>query len=91
MTLENTDTRESVVLVRDLPARSSETYAIVTGRDGVEQKIHTDEVIELPGQKGKKFKVLELRPEQVVIEEIGTRNSLTIPKADAVRTFQRAK
>jgi hypothetical protein len=29
---------------------------------------------------GKKFKVLELRPEQVVIEEMGTRRPLTIPK-----------
>ena len=80
LTLENTDTKESVVLIRDLPARSSETYAILVGPDKVEQKIHVDEVIELPGQKGKKFKVIELRPEQVVIEEIGTRRPLTIPK-----------
>ena len=80
MTLENTDTKESVVLIRDLPARSSETHAVIAGPDGATQKIHAEEVIELPGQKGKKFKVIELRPEQVVIEEIGTRQPLTIPK-----------
>ena len=80
VTLENSDTKESVVLIRDLPARSNETHAILVGPGGVEQKVHVDEVIELPGQKGKKFKVLELRPEQVVIEEIGTRRPLTIPK-----------
>ncbi len=80
MTLENTDTKESVVLIRDLPARSSETHAVIAGPDGATQKIHAEEVIELPGQKGKKFKVIELRPEQVVIEELGTRQPLTIPK-----------
>ena len=80
VTMENTDTKESVVLIRDLPARSSETHAILTGPGGVEQIVHADEVIQLPGQKDKKFKVLELRPDQVVIEEMGTRRPLTIPK-----------
>ena len=80
VTLENTDTKESVTLIRDLPARSSETHAILVGPGGAEQKIHVDEIIEIPGQKDKKFKVLELRPEQVVIEEMGTRRPLTIPK-----------
>ena len=68
------------MLVRDLPARSSETHAVLVGPDGVEQKVHVDEVITLPGQKDKKFKVLELRPDQVVVEEIGARRPLTIPK-----------
>lgn len=78
--LENPDTKESVMLVRDLPARSSETHAILRMADGSEQKVHVDEVVELPGHKGKQFKVLELRPDQVVIEETGTHRPLTIPK-----------
>ncbi len=80
VTLENPETKEEVTLVRDLPARSSETHAVLRLADGSEMKVHTDEVIELPGQKDKKFKVIELRPEQVVIEEMGTRRPLTIPK-----------
>ena len=80
MTMENSDTKETVTLIRDLPARSSETHAILVGPGGAEQKIHVDEIIEIPGQKDKKFKVLELRPEQVVIEEMGSRRPLTIPK-----------
>jgi hypothetical protein len=80
VTLENSDTKESVVLIRDLPARSSETHAVLVGPGGVEQKVHVDEVIELPGQKGKQFKVLELRPDQVVVEEMGAKRPLTIPK-----------
>ncbi len=80
VTLENPDTKESVVLIRDLPARTSETHAILKVPGGGEQIVHVDEVIELPGQKDKKFKVIELRPDQVVIEEMGTRKPLTIPK-----------
>ena len=80
LTMENPGTKEIVVLVRDMPARSSETHAIIAGTDGVEQKIHVDEVISLPGMKGRQFKVLELRPDQVVVEEIGTKRPLTIPK-----------
>jgi hypothetical protein len=80
VSLENTDTKESVVLIRDLPARSSETHAILTVRNGVELKVRVDEVIELPGEKDRQFRVLELRPDQVVIEEVGTRRPLTIPK-----------
>jgi hypothetical protein len=80
VTLENVDTKESVVLIRDLPSRSSATHAVIIGADGARKMIHADEVIELPGHVGKKFKVLELRPEQVVIEEMGTRRPLTIPK-----------
>lgn len=80
VTLENSDTKESVVLIRDLPARSSETHAVIVGPGGVEQKVRVDEIIELPGQKDKKFKVLELRAEQVVIEEMATRRPLTILK-----------
>ncbi len=80
VTLENPETKEEVILVRDLPARSSQTHAVLLLADGSEMKVRTDEVIELPGQKGKKFKVLELRPDQVVLEEMGTRRPLTIPK-----------
>lgn len=78
--LENPETNENVVLVKDLPARSSETHAVLVGADGVEQKVHVDETITLPGQKGKKFKVLEVRPDQVVVEELESRRPLTIPK-----------
>lgn len=80
VTFENQDTKETVVLVRDLPARTSETHAVLVGPGGVEQKVHVDETITLPGQKDRRFKVLELRPDQVVVEELGTKRALTIPK-----------
>jgi len=79
VTMENEATKETVVLVRDLPSRSAETHAVLVGTDGVEMKVHVDDTVTLPGQKDRKFKVLELRPDQVVVEEIGSRNALTIP------------
>lgn len=80
VTLMNPQTKEKVILVRDMPARSSETHAVVVGADGIEQKIHVDEIVTLPGQGSRKFKVLELRSDQVVVEELGTKRPLTIPK-----------
>src|SRR5207244_1314382 len=62
VTLENPGTKEIVLLVRDMPARSSETHAVIAGANGEEKNIHVDEVVTLPGMKDRQFKVLELRP-----------------------------
>jgi hypothetical protein len=80
VTLENAQTKETVTLVRDLPARSSETHAILVGPGGAEQKVRLDDVISLPGQGSKKFKVVDLRPDQVLVEDIETKRPVTIPK-----------
>lgn len=80
VSLENTETKETVVLIRDLPARSSETHAVVVGPNGEEKKVHLDETVEIPGMAGRQFKVIELRPDQVIVEEIGTKRALSIPK-----------
>jgi hypothetical protein len=80
VTLENTQTKEMVTLIRDLPARSSETHAVVVGPNGEEKKVHLDETVELPGMPGKQFKVIELRADQVLVEEVGSHRALSIPK-----------
>jgi hypothetical protein len=80
MTLENSATKEVVILIRDLPAKSSETHAVITGPDGAEKKVHLDETVELPGLPGRQFKVLELRGDQVLVEDLGTKRALAIPK-----------
>lgn len=80
VTLENPQTKETVVLIRDLPARSSETHAVLVAPDGTEQKVRVEDIVTLPGQGEKKFKVVDLRPDQVVVEDMDTREMLTIPK-----------
>lgn len=79
VTLENTSTKETVMLVRELPALSSETHAILVG-NGVEQKVHVGDVVTLPGQGNKRFTVLDLRPDQVLVEDNETKKPITIPK-----------
>ena len=80
VTLENVGTKETVTLIRDLPARSSETHAVVVGPNGGEKKVHLDETVDIPGMPGRQFKVIELREDQVLVEEIGTKRALSIPK-----------
>lgn len=80
VSLENTATKETVVLIRDLPARSSETHAVVVGPNGQEKKVHLDETVELPGMPGRQFKVMELRGDQVIVEDLATKSVLSIPK-----------
>jgi hypothetical protein len=80
VTLENVGTKEMITLIRDLPARSSETHAVVVGPNGEEKKVHLDETVEIPGIPGKQFKVMELRADQVLVEEIGSKRALSIPK-----------
>jgi hypothetical protein len=53
---------------------------VIVGPNGQERKVHKDETIEIPGLPNRQFKVLELRSEQVLVEEVGTGNALSIPK-----------
>lgn len=81
VTLENPTTKETVFLVRDLPARSAETHAVIVGADGKDQKIHFDQEFTLAAFPDTKFRVVDLRADQAVVEEIGgTKRTLTIPK-----------
>ena len=80
VTLENVSTKENVVLIRDLPARSSQTHAVVVGPDGSEKKVHLDETVEIPGMPGRQFKVIELRSDQVLVEDLASKRTLSIPK-----------
>ena len=79
VTLENPETKETVFLVRDLPARSSQTHAILAEANG-EKKVHFEEEFTLVAFPGKKFKVIDLRPDQVVVQDVGTKSVLIIPK-----------
>ena len=80
VTLENPESKETVFLVRDLPARSSQTHAVIVGADGKEQQIHFEETFTLAAHPGKQFVVVELRAEQVVVQQVGSKSTLVIPK-----------
>lgn len=80
VTLENSDTKEKVVLVRDMPARSSESNAVIQTQDGEVLTVRYDETFSLKSQPDKTFRVIDLRPDQVVVQDEATKQVLTIPK-----------
>ncbi|MEM8953782.1 MAG: ankyrin repeat domain-containing protein [Verrucomicrobiota bacterium] len=79
------DSGEKHLLVKDLPAKSSETYAVMS-LDGSGQsydvRIH-DEFTTQTSDGEERFRVIDVRPTQVVIQNLSTEELYTIPRAAA--------
>ena len=81
VTLEDPATKERVVLVKDMPARTSATSAEITSLDGkTTLKVRDGEVFEWPGEPGAHFKVIDMSADQVVVQQIENKKMWTIPK-----------
>lgn len=80
VTLVNMSTGSTVVLLPDLPARSPESYAVLH-MEGIGEKINVrqDQVFTLPGDRTTKYKVMDLRPNEVVLQEVASNQTVTIP------------
>ncbi|MDB6154092.1 MAG: hypothetical protein JWL90_2545 [Chthoniobacteraceae bacterium] len=78
--LEDPATKAKVVLVKDMPARSAASYAVLTAGSGVTMKVHQGDVFNWPAQNGTAYQVIDLRADQVVIQEVETQRVWTIPK-----------
>jgi hypothetical protein len=80
VTLEDTSTKQRVDLVKDMPARSSASYAILAAPDGGKTvTVHDGETFSW-GEPPVSYKVKDLRAEQVILEEVATRKIVTVPK-----------
>ena len=80
---ENSASGEKVILVKDLSPRSSESYAVLGTADGSETvKVKQGEKFQWPGEADKTYRVIDLRPTQVVVEQIESGKTFTIPKAE---------
>lgn len=80
LVLEDADSGARVTLVKDLPARSAESYALLDA-GGEKLKVRQGEEFSLPGEPDRKYQVLDIRPAQVVVKEVGADAVWTIPKA----------
>ena len=81
LTLTDTDTNERTILMRNLPTRTGDSFAELTSQDGsVTTKVKQGETFKWPDENGSAFKVVDLRPDQIVVQEIATRKMWTIPK-----------
>jgi hypothetical protein len=72
--LDDPDTKEKFVLIKDLPARASATSALLTSIDGkTTLKVKEGQV--LPGRMNRVYSyVVELRGAQVIVQQLDTRD-----------------
>lgn len=80
VTLEDTQSKQHIDLVKDLPARSTASYAVLAGQDGKTITVHDGETFTWPGETPVTYKVKDLRAEQVILEEVSTGKTVTVPK-----------
>ena len=81
VTLEDPATKERVVLVKDMPARTPTTFAEITSLDGkTTLKVRDGETFEWPGEPGAHFKVIDMSADQVVVQQVENKKMWTIPK-----------
>ena len=85
MVVMDHDSGQKHLLVKDLPAKSSETYAVMR-LDGSGQqydvRIHDEFIAPVEGNE-ERFRVIDVRPTQVVIQNLSTEELYTIPRAAA--------
>ncbi len=79
--LEDPTTKERVTLVKDLPAKTSATHAVLTPDEGKTWiKVHAGEIFSWPGDPGVSYRVLDLGRDQIVIQQQETRKMWTLPR-----------
>ena len=81
LTLTDTDTNERTILMKNLPTRTADSFAELTSADGGKSvKVKQGDTFQWPDESGVAFKVIDLRADQIVVQEVASRKMWTIPK-----------
>lgn len=81
LVLTDPATSEKLVLVRDLPVKTSATSARLISADGAASlSVKEGETFSWPAEPGSSYKVMDLREDQVVIKDMGTGQMWTVPR-----------
>ena len=81
VTLADSTTKEKVVLMKDLPAKTSASYALLSSPDGkTSLKVHHGDIFTWPGETGVTYKVVDIGRDQVVLEQVENKKMWTIPR-----------
>jgi hypothetical protein len=79
--LEDSSTKEKIILMKDLPARTSATYAVLVSPDGkTVLKVRKGDVFSWPAEQGSHYKVIDLSQDQAVLLQVETKKTWTIPR-----------
>jgi hypothetical protein len=78
--LDDPQSKEKIVLVKDLPTRSASSSAVLASPDRqTTVTVKQGETFVWPSEPNVSYKVIDLRPEQAVIQQIDTKKMFTIP------------
>ncbi len=81
VTLEDPATKERVALVKNMPARSPASYAVLTSPNGkTTLTVRQGDTFNWPSDAGVTYKVIDLRADQVVLQHVETGGMVTVPK-----------
>ena len=79
--LEDSSTKEKIILMKDLPARTAATYAVLVSPDGkTTLKVRKGDVFSWPAEQASHYRVVDLSQDQVVLYQVETRKTWTIPR-----------
>jgi hypothetical protein len=81
LVLTDADTNDRVVALKDLPTRTSASFATLVSADGKEMmKVREGETFTWPSEPGVNYKVIDLRIDQVVVKDEASGKTVTIPR-----------
>jgi transcription elongation GreA/GreB family factor len=82
--VEDSASREKLTLVKDMPARTSASYAVLTSPDGsATMKVKQGDTFKWPGDDTASYTVIDLREDQVVLQQVETRKMWTVTRGAA--------
>jgi hypothetical protein len=81
--LEDAGSKERLTLVKDMPARTAASFAMLTSADGnTTIKVKQGETFKWPGDDTATYKVIDLREDQVVLQQLENKKMWTVARAD---------
>jgi hypothetical protein len=81
VSFEDSSTHEKSVLMKDLPARTAASFAVLTSPDGkTTLKVRKGDLFSWPAEEGAQYKVMDLSQDQAVIQQVETKKTWTIPR-----------
>ena len=82
--LEHAASGKKILLVKGLTAKSPESYAVITVAGSSERlTVSIEEEFECPKEEGVRYRVVDIRPTQVVIENISSGEVHTVEKPES--------
>lgn len=81
LSLQNTDTNKKIVLRKSLVSNSPDATAVLTFKlDGTQIPVRLGQQFSLPGDSQTKLEVIDIRPEQVVLKIVDSKQTVTVDK-----------